>query len=374
MANFCGKRGSLIDQTTGLCPKCNADKATQFVGQSGGGGVNTPTQRAALVNNIGTAPATPAAQVAKANKKEAKSVTALSITIAVLLSVCLFITSVLAFAIYSVRNAVKKDNLQKISEDISYTDAFNEFGGKNSGLERFYGFVYNELDASIDDGNIDKIVRKTSINKFIVNKISKFCDDFFDDGGKMNIKKTEVKNLIYKNSDYINKQTGIDVNDEIRVDGGRSYEVVGDLIADWIIKDDEVTLFKTQDIENNNSVAYYLLKYGLSYIAFAIFVLLGAVVIFALIRNNYLQGICGAGIVFIIIGFLFTVVGLFSMIGSLWESITGGAFIAVLIGKVFEVNILTSVLLLLIGVLLLVVRFLIKKYIVDRKKAKANNT
>lgn len=349
MANFCGKCGSPVDPNTGLCPVCNPGPA------AGSNATQNFTAATAVTPDT-------AGKKGKDKNKRAKQTSVLTVAITVLLSICLFFTSLLAFTVFTVRNSVKKDNLQKISEDISYTEAFSAFGAESS-LDRFYDYVDEKFGVSIADRDIDRIVRKTSINRFVVNKLSKFCEDFFDDGGRIVLKKDELREQLYKNSDYIEDQTGLDLNEY----DYRGDERVGDKIADWIINDDSVTLVKDGAIQDESPALYYIIKLGLSYINFAILLLLSALIIFGLIRNSYSQGLCGSGVVFIILGGTFTVSGLLSMIGSLWETIVGGSFFGVLVGRILQVNIIVSLIILLAGILMLVIRFLIKKFIASRK-------
>ncbi len=326
MANFCGKCGAGLDSATGLCPNCN----------------NGQTDVASVRKD--TVESNP-------KKSKPKSLTTL---ITILLSISLFLTLLFSMVIFDVRNAVKDDNVEKLLDNVQATDLLaGTESATNAELRRFYTRMKIRHDVEMTDQQLDNFVNRSTVKEFIADEIADFTEDFFEGDAKLKITKRQVVNLLRENSRVIEDELDVYLtNDELQE------------IANWIFDGDELVIIDTSNLKEDAPAVYYILTIGLSYMTMTVFLILSALIIFFMIKNSFSQAVCGIGIDFIVFGGLTGLVAMLAAwISPLWELICADSFIGIIIGNFMAVNALISVLLLVLGVAMLIIRrFLIKHH------------
>ncbi len=369
MANFCGKCGTGLDTATGLCPNCDREQLDAMVTQNVAPNTSNfclycgssidkqtglcPNPNCSSNNNGADAYIASAPQETVESKPKKSKPTALTTVITILLSICLFITSFFAIVIFDVRNAVKEDNVEKLLDNIQATDLLDSTkSATNSDLDRFYNNMSSKHGIEMADHQLNNFVNRSTVKEFIADKIGDFCEDFFEDEAELKITKREVVNLLQRNSTVIKDEFGVYLMDSELQE-----------IADWIFNEDELVIIDTATLKNSTPALYYILTIGFSYVTMAVFIILSALIIFFMIKNSFSQAVCGVGIDFIIFGGLTGLVAMLAAwITPLWETICADSFIGMIIGNFMAVNALISVILLVLGIAMLVIRGLIIKH------------
>ncbi len=353
MANFCGKCGTALDNATGFCPNCDREKFNVVTNTSNfcskcGSTIDKQTGLCPNCDNFGTdsyQESVPKTETLKEQKpKKSKAVTTL---ITVILSICLFLTSAFAITIYSVRNAVKEDNAEKLFENVNVLVLLEN----SNDLERFYTHMSSLHNIQLTDQKLERFIDKSTIKPYVAEKISDFAEDFFEDYAELKFSKREIANLLQRNSSVINDEFGVYLMD---------YEI--ESIAEWIIGEDEVVVINISDFKSDNSALYFVISIAISYITMAIFIVLSALIIFFMIRNNLSQAVCGISINLIVFGGLTSIISLLAaLITPLWQTICGDSIIGMVIGNIISVNALLGIIFLILGVSALVIRKLVIK-------------
>lgn len=363
MSKFCGKCGTSLDAEFGLCPNCDKDELDKAQQQR-----NIPNfctvcgfemdKETGICPNpncsnggtdafVASVPQNTVESKPKKNKPKA-----LTTVITILLSVCLFITSLFAIVIYDVRNAVKDDNVESLLDNIQATTMLDSTKTTvDNDLERFYDYLSNDYGIEMADQQLNNFINRSTVKEFIADKVADFCDDFFEDDAELKITKREIVNFLQSNSSVIKDEFGVYLMDsEIQE------------IADWILNKDELVIISSATLKDSSSALYYILTIGFSYVTMAVFIILSALIIFFMIKNSLSQAACGIGIDYIIWGGLSGLVAMLAAwITPLWETICGDSFIGMIVGNFMAVNALMSVILLVLGVAMLVTRGLIIK-------------
>lgn len=382
MGKFCGICGTRLDENSGLCPNCNIDEKTVAVDfgatpvssspvavqtpvvneEKMGDRVHEPVYQPPVNNTsqnfVGTnvafnnQPVVPSSKPVKVKKekvrKPLKKATPLTTVVCVLLSICLFITATASLLVFGVRNAVKEDNAGKLINNLSVTDALDEFGAYSyEFLEDFYDYLYTEFDGfEVDDKDLDAFVTDSPVRDHIAEKIADFSEDIFDDGSaKFKIKRNDIVSTLKDCEDYL--------EDEFDVKSNSAQYV---LVAEWILVDGDALLFDSDDLGGVVDVA----RYAFSYVALAALILLSALFVFVMCKSNFRQALGGIGITFTILGGLFSLVSLVTVIAPLWELLYENSVIILVIGNFFAINWLPSLIIFVLGVAMLVVKGIIK--------------
>lgn len=373
MAKFCGKCGSPTDSATGLCPICDRDRLNSL---SGGTAAATPTSYCPVCGNVinaqnglcsnpncstvkGKASTDSApAENSESKPKKSKSKSATTIT-TILLSICLFFTSLFSIIIIDVRNALDEDNVEGLLDNIKATDLLDSAGSaSNNDLMRFYNSLKRKLGIEMTDDRLNNFIEKSTVKEFVAEKIADFFEDFYEDEGKLKITYREVSTLLKRNSKVINEEFGVHL-----------YNSELEMIADWIFADKEILIIDSQTLKDETPVIYYGLHIGFSYITMTVFLLLSALIIFFMIKNSASQGSCGIGVNLIVLGAPLTLVAvLAAWLPNLWSNVCGGSFIGILAGNFFAVNGLIGFAVFAVGIAVLVARGLIKRRTINKLK------
>lgn len=294
MANFCGKCGTPLDSETGLCPVCDAKPSepeinvaipvapkVQIVEEK-------PEEQPAVSNEPQNTEKPKEPQKAETPKKaKKKKPAAVTVIITVLLSILLFITTIASVTIYNVREIIKEDHIEDIVDELKVAKMFGE--GR---LDKFYSYLWSDYQMHVTDRSLENFIEDSSIKEMIVEKVADFGDDIFEDGSaKIRVKVEEVAEVLYDESNLIEKHFGA------RLSYSEIYE-----IADWMIKDDQMVLISTNTLEIDVPWVYFTLRVVLTYIMLAVFIVLSILFIIIMIKNSLSQAAVGTGIVFVLIG------------------------------------------------------------------------
>ena len=368
MANFCGKCGTGLDKETGLCPNCDREQlnamATQNVVASASnfcphcgstmdkqtGQCSNPNCSNGATNAfVGTVSQSSVENKPKKNKSKAWTTFVTSF-----LSVCLFITLFLAIVIFDVRNIVQEDNIEILLDNIQTTDLLSSTQAATDGdLERFYSTLSSKYGIEMEDEQLDDFIDDSTIKEFVADKISEFCGDYFKDEAELKITKKEVVNLIESNSGIIEDEFGVYLMDS---------EI--EEIADWIMGRDERTMVivSSTTLKDSAPALYYTSTIAFSYITMAVFIVLSALIIFLMIRNSFSQAVCGIGVDFIVLGCLFGLIAILMTCITYFSTTYADLLVGMFVGNFMVVYALISVILLVLGVIMLVIRRLVIKH------------
>ncbi len=331
MDKFCGECGAQVDTVTGLCPNCNGKKIADIHNKNQ---VTAATEKLIVIED-------------KPKKKRSKASTTI---ITVVLSICLFLTSFLSMVIYDVRNVAKEDNVEKLLDNVEIVDLLDEYNGISyKDLAEFYGMLRERYGLEATSAKLDSFIDRSDMKKIVAEKVAGFCEDLFDGKGraKIVITSSEALTFLTGNSDIIYDEFGTYLN---------NYKIAE--IVDWIFGGEDKITISEKDIDSD---LLLVLKYSLSYVTMAIFIVLSAVIIFFMIRNNLLQGLCAIGIDFVVLGALTSGFALLAAVmAPIWRS--NQANIYMMVGNFMKINVLLSVILLVVGVALIVIRALIKRH------------
>ncbi len=334
MDKFCGKCGSAIDTMTGLCPNCDREKLNSTVGNSN---LNT------VVNTV----ATPTFQKVAVNVPKKKHNVAKSFLM-VALSICLFFTSLFSVIIFDARNTF--DNTDKLLDNIDATDFLDSAGlASDYKINEFYAFLLERFGFEISDRRLDNFINRSEFKEFFADEIEDFVEDMFEGRAKLVITKKELVELIEDNNDIIEEEFGRQLN---------YGEVLR--VADWVFEGDELKIIDSKTLKNDAPVAYYTLTVGFSYTTLIILGLLSAIIIFVLIKMSLSKSLISLGVVFMILGFFGSLLVLIA--SPICEAIGAEKVICTVVGNLFALNLAPSIVLLVLGIALLVVR----KYVLKR--------
>ena len=351
MSKFCRYCGAELNVNSSFCTKCGTSQNE----------VSQRVSEPAITNRF---------------KPEKKKSPVLVNLIVVILSICFFITSAMAVAIYEVRQLSSADKAEKLLDNVQILDLFENLSESNRvDLDRFNSYLNEDFGIDITDKKLNNFVNNSTVKNFAANKISKFIEDLFNGDANLTITKQEVIALLQENADAIYAEFGKRLDsDYLENYTGYNFDIEDLLnmrndfldIADWIFDDsDYIEVITSDDIENDFSALYYLMKIGLSYYTMVFFILLSAIIIFFMIRKGLTKALCGIGIVFVTLS---VSTGIIALISSWIPSLLNGSIEGIIIGDILFENILLNGILLALGIALLIVRKLTVKYRAEKQR------
>lgn len=362
MANFCKKCGSRLDAEFSLCPACDAAELAVLKADKG----DEETVRPNVEPTVKVAPQP--APVAKApaqkqSKPAAKKATpapkkkkrkwlhpAVSAVIVVILSLILIVTSLTPMLIFSVRGALKEDNIEKIIYKADLIAIMKEIpvSGEYTTSDNFYyalcDFMEEEFGANITESQMERFIEKSDIREDIAEKIDEYIDDVFDGTSDFKLDRDEVARILVDNrSDMVNAF-------EIPVSNEHCIR-----IAEWIIPEDGVEEFYPETLREDMPMLMLGARVGLSYVTAALLIAVSVITVILMLVASISQGLIGSGIVLTLDGILFAVPAVLSLIAPLWETICGGEYlIAFISSELLKLNVVSYILVLLLGAVLLI--------------------
>ena len=362
MANFCSKCGKPIDVNTGMCPNCNP--------------IQEPIYDEIKIEELQIEePKTelltawmPEEQVvaqpevsAEGKKKKGKGLT---VFLTILFSVLFFITSIVAISVFTVRNTVKEENIEKVFSDLDVDDvldAFSDTTGEDVSFDDEAAMIsehmYREEIAAED---FETFLEDSTIMDFVAEKLVQYVEDIRENDDDFSLDEKDIEKFLNENEDEFEEATGYDFSSE-------EIEAMAYRMMDF----EAVQKIYPEEIKNSSPAIYYVLQIFMSFITLIVAAVLSVLLIVALLKNNVSQGFVGMGVVLTIQGGLLTLIALVgviipSVMGSITNELVG------LVGsKLLSVNLLFFGAILAVGVFILVVRMLVRKVIAKKAQNKS---
>lgn len=336
MANFCGKCGSPVDATTGLCPNCSVQNSEV---------VQNTCETSGAVNNVmqesvGTYQV-PQPQVAPKKQRSKGWMTFFTIV----LTICLFFTSAVTFTIYSVRTAFSARNVERALNSLEFED-YMEMTGMD--LEEFFDELRRETGTNVDEKAINEFMEESTLNDFIADKVGELYDGFWRGECELVIKKSEMKKILREN---------IDVMEEVFDQKIKKSDI--DKTVDEMFGDKSEYVLDEIDIDDDDSEVYEIMQLVFSYGMLAAFAVLSALIIFLMIKNSWSQAACGVSVDLIIGGSILALsaIGL----GILLNSVSGEDVLKELVGVFVKSYTITGLVMIALAIVILIVRKIILK-------------
>lgn len=400
MANFCTKCGSPMNQN-GLCPRCDAPVVPLFCTKCGtpkGADGRCPhcdvtpsfkfcTTCGAPKGADGLCPncdaVTPAAPTEVLSEdpgatvllaeepveaaepviapapQPVKKASAVTVIITVLLSICLFITTTLSVGVLTVRHTISEGGMENLAEQVDIAEMLKTTGAANGEtFDTFYERLQRDYGVELDDEKLGEMLEDSTVPEYVAEKISDFAEDFFAGEAELVITKDEMVDLVWDNRKLIEDE----IPDDFEIEIDELYMEDCEDIANWLFNGDEFVILSTDDLRKESVALYQGVSIGLSYLVMGFFMLLSALLLFVMCRNSLSQTAIGGGVVFILLGgFTSLAAAVVAWIPGLWASIAGSNPALTLVGDVLVINAPIFVTMLAVGILLPVIRAIVKK-------------
>ena len=278
------------------------------------------------------------------NSKKFKTV---SKAVTVLLSILLFFTTTFSLVIYDTRNAMKVENLEKLMEDVPFTELLVELGVTTQDeCDDFYNDVGVLYGVEMDDDSMNSFIDNSNIKSYFANELADFCSDFFNGrSAKIVLTKSDVLKLFKENQREFRKEFGL-------------YATIGlmtEIVEYMLDGENRVVILDSEDLEDEYPTACSLARVGLSYAVMVGLIILSVAIIAIRSIRKLSHGACGTGTAFVILGLLALAVTFVAPV------LIGSSSIATLVGNFMMLNIIPTVILLVLGVALLIVGGILKK-------------
>lgn len=400
MANFCTKCGSPMNQN-GLCPRCDAPVVPLFCTKCGtpkGADGRCPhcdvtpsfkfcTTCGAPKGADGLCPncdaVTPAAPTEVLSEdpgatvllaeepveaaepviapapQPVKKASAVTVIITVLLSICLFITTTLSVSVLTVRHTISEGGMENLAEQVDIAEMLKTTGAANGEtFDTFYERLQRDYGVELDDEKLGEMLEDSTVPEYVAEKISDFAEDFFAGEAELVITKDEMVDLVWDNRKLIEDE----IPDDFEIEIDELYMEDCEDIANWLFNGDEFVILSTDDLRKESVALYQGVSIGLSYLVMGFFMLLSALLLFVMCRNSLSQTAIGGGVVFILLGgFTSLAAAVVAWIPGLWATIAGSNPALTLVGDVLVINAPIFVTMLAVGILLPVIRAIVKK-------------
>jgi len=195
-------------------------------------------------------------------------------------------------------------------------------------------------------------INKSTLKSFIAKKASGFFDDFFEkDTVELYINKDEISDLLKDNRSVLNKELDTDLT---------TAQLM--TISDWLFDEDQIYLMGTYEIKKAAPTLYDLSKALLSGLVVIILAVISLAIIFFMLKIRLPGGITACSVTFIVTGCLLLIIAcLPSLLGSILNL---NEIITNIIGTVLSTTLIMSIVLLVVGIGLLV----LKKFVFKSKK------
>ncbi len=383
MANFCKKCGNRLDAEFSLCPACDAAElairkadrgAEETVRLNDEPTVSVAPQPAPVPKAAPTKqskPATKKATPAPKKKKRKWLHPAVSAVIVVILSLILVVTSLTPMLIFSVRGALKEDNVEKILHEADLIAIMKEIpvSGEYATSDNFYDalcdFMGSEFGAIVTDDKVEEFIEKSDICEDVAEKIDEYIDDILNGTSNFELDRNEISKILFDNRLEMSEAFDATFTSEECI-----------RLAEWIIPEDNNDEFYPETLREEMPMAMLGARLGLSYVTAFVFIAVSVITVILMLVASISQGLIGSGIVLTLDGILFTVPAVLSLITPLWENICGGEYlIAFISSELLKLSSLTYIPVLLLGGFLLVAGIVVAiiKIVKNKKKKKQLN-
>lgn len=352
---FCTKCGT-PKGADGLCPQCDAtvipaDTPTELLDETIGATV--------LLDDGGVVTVEAAEPAIYPAVQPVKKASAVTTVITVLLSICLFITATLATGVMTVRHTISEGGMEDLAEQVDIAEMLKTTGAANGEtFDQFYQRLERDYGAQLDDDKLGDLLEDSTVPEYVADKISEFADDFFAGEAELVITKDEMVDLLWDNRKLIENE----IPDDFERD--RLYKEDCEVIADWMFNGEEFVLLSTDDLQDDVPVLYQTVTIGLSYLVMGFFLILSVLLLFVMCRNSLSQAAIGGGVVCILLGGVASLAAaVVAWIPALWASIAGTNPVLTLLGSVLVVNAPIFIVMLAVGILLPILRTVIKRIV-----------
>ena len=342
----------------GLCPNCDAvtpAAPTEVLSEDSGATVLLSEDPGATVL-LAEEPVEPVIAPAPQPVKKASAVT---VIITVLLSICLFITTTLSVSVLTVRHTISEGGMENLAEQVDIAEMLKTTGAANGEtFNTFYERLQRDYGVELDDEKLGEMLEDSTVPEYVAEKISDFAEDFFAGEAELVITKDEMVDLVWDNRKLIEDE----IPDDFEIEIDELYMEDCEDIANWLFNGDEFVILSTDDLRKESVALYQGVSIGLSYLVMGFFMLLSALLLFVMCRNSLSQTAIGGGVVFILLGgFTSLAAAVVAWIPGLWASIAGSNPALTLVGDVLVINAPIFVTMLAVGILLPVIRAIVKK-------------
>lgn len=292
--------------------------------------------------------------------KKEKKVSAGTVIITVLMSIFLFVFTLVGVVLFSVRQFANEDSIEQIIDDVAISDILGIMGEdyRDSFYDTLGDFIKEETGEEISPKKLEKMVEGTTIKPFIAGKLTDYVNDFLYDEKNFELSEKEIQKLMNKNSKAIEEELGAEVSEEVL-----------NAIADWLVNEDTVENLRPATLKKDQPVAYYAINVGLSWITLILIAIVILLCIVTMLRNSLSQAAIGGGVVFIILGGLTSIAAVITIwMPSLISGFLGGDLIGAVVQAFFSSNIIVFAVILAVGILALVARKITLVALAKRKK------
>lgn len=338
----------------GLCPNCDAvtpAAPTEVLSEDPGATV--------LLAEEPVEPVETAEPVIAPAPQPVKKASAVTVIITVLLSICLFITTTLSVSVLTVRHTISEGGMENLAEQVDIAEMLKTTGAANGEtFNTFYERLQRDYGVELDDEKLGEMLEDSTVPEYVAEKISDFAEDFFAGEAELVITKDEMVDLVWDNRKLIEDE----IPDDFEIEIDELYMEDCEDIANWLFNGDEFVILSTDDLRKESAALYQGVSIGLSYLVMGFFMLLSALLLFVMCRNSLSQTAIGGGVVFILLGgFTSLAAAVVAWIPGLWASIAGSNPALTLVGDVLVINAPIFVTMLAVGILLPVIRAIVKK-------------
>ena len=376
---FCARCGSKLDLQIGLCPNCSKAPESGFTTElsvtpeppaAGPVQVNTFTgYNQDIVLETVKAPDEKGKKSKKNKKsKKDKSKSGVKTAVTVLLCILLFVTLFTAVTVYSVRNFTSEENVEDIIDELEYSDIASmvaDANGISSGkkamgmvLDPITEYLEKETGVTVSDDDFEDFIERSDLKEFMAEKINDFFDDIFSNKNNFSLTTEDVYDFIDDSEKDIYKYLHVVLDETHKAQ-----------ISEYLIDEDASDELSVSEIKDDAPALYYVVSIGLSYVVLAAMILLSIFMIFMAVYGDVFKGICGTGIVFTLVGAIFSIPAVISAAApGMWQMICGdNLLISFITGKYLAANMSVFITVTAVGILAVVIIKIIQM-LVNRKK------
>ena len=373
-SGFCGMCGSHLDPATGKCPVCSAREAAAE---------NVPPQAPVFPAPPAPAPAPAPRKADKPKRKKSKGRGA----IVILLFILFIALSLALLSLFIVRNTVTEKSISSILKPVKYAD-FTE--SVDSDVSDQVESIYKDLDSQLEpydvstnitDKSFAEFMDGSTVKSLIAKKAAALADGVLNDEDlTVRLTRKEAGDFLEENKKLIKDKLGIDIDEHIETSvfnefyGTSTYENfdVKDKMIDAMVGSSDKVFFDGEELRDENEASFKASRIMLSYpviIALAA-VCLALAVLMIVLRPSMATALLG--VYFALIGLLLTLACLGGLImPGVFASATGNVLLGKIIAGALRVNLLIGVIILAAGVVILVIRGLIRASARKRRAAAA---
>ncbi len=278
--------------------------------------------------------------------------------LSVALSVLLFVVSLLSVAVVCVRYTVSESKIGSLLNDIDYVElfenAYEQTGFSEDTARTFVEALSNHYhNDEITEENMAAFLEDSTVNEFLAEKISDYVEDVMKGTDNFKVTKREIKQLLRDNLSAINDHF------DARVTTSDLDE-----LTDYLVDDDFLESIQPSEVFSDMSTgAYYAVNIGISWVTLVVLLLLVVLCLVGMGLNDWSQGAMGAGIVFTAIGGILTLPTLVVLgLPAVLRAAIGETVVVSLLQNILLGNLLIFASVLGFGVLILVVRYLVRRF------------